>query len=401
MASEAKAEAEHVLLPVPDMTGTPSPSKIPRTSTLRLEQSPADGTAAGGPDTILYLAFGSNLCAETFLGRRKISPLSQLNVTCPSLRLTFSIPGLPYMEPCFANTAVREIPKEPALPDPRNPAPVIPPPVDDPEDAPPRWEKGLVGVVYEVTKEDYAKIIATEGGGSGYQEIVVPCLAIPPRIQVPENPGGIIPKPFLAHTLCMPILPDLPQKPGDGKGAKRTQYSDSEDNSGGGDDDNDDDDGGNKGWWWRFIRRGRQRPDPDYAQPSERYLNLLRTGAAEHELPDEYQAYLAALRPFTTTTWRQKVGKAVMGLMWGPLLMTTFGLGSLIADDKGKVPTWYAGCMTGTFSCIWVSYDWILKPLFGDGERTMEKKGEKKVAWWRLGARGGQIRLPAGDERVA
>ncbi|CAI4216114.1 unnamed protein product [Parascedosporium putredinis] len=314
MASEAKAEAEHVLLPVPDMT--------------------ADGTAAGGPDTILYLAFGSNLCAETFLGRRKISPLSQLNVTCPSLRLTFSIPGLPYMEPCFANTAVREIPKEPALPDPRNPAPVIPPPVDDPEDAPPRWEKGLVGVVYEVTKEDYAKIIATEGGGSGYQEIV------------------------------------------------RTQYSDSEDNSGGGDDDNDDDDGGNKGWWWRFIRRGRQRPDPDYAQPSERYLNLLRTGAAEHELPDEYQAYLAALRPFTTTTWRQKVGKAVMGLMWGPLLMTTFGLGSLIADDKGKVPTWYAGCMTGTFSCIWVSYDWILKPLFGDGERTMEKKGEKKVAWW-------------------
>ncbi|PKS06290.1 hypothetical protein jhhlp_007038 [Lomentospora prolificans] len=386
MASEAKAEAEHALLPVPSGADTPSFSAIPRTAFSRLEQSPAHGSVVNEPDTVLYLAYGSNLCAETFLGRRKISPLSQLNVTCPSLRLTFSIPGLPYVEPCFANTAPREIPKDP-LPDPMNPAPVIPPPVEDP-DAPPKWEKGLVGVVYEVTKEDYARIIATEGGGSGYQEIVVPCLAIPPRMQVPENPGGVVPKPFLAHTLCMPILPDLPKKPGD-ETTQRTFDNDIRDG---------DDDDKKRGWLWWLTKYGRQRPDPDYAEPSLRYLNLIRTGAAEHELPDEYQAYLAALHSYTVTTRRQQLGKFFMSVLWGPAIVLTFSLGSMLGNDKGKVPSWYAAYTTGLFGCVWMSYDWILKPLFGDGERTLERDEER--AWWGLRQKEGRIRLPARDDTL-
>src|SRR5262245_9154043 len=42
--------------------------------------------------SVLYLAYGSNLCNETFRGVRGIKPLSQINVVVPSLRLTFDLP---------------------------------------------------------------------------------------------------------------------------------------------------------------------------------------------------------------------------------------------------------------------------------------------------------------------
>jgi hypothetical protein len=113
--------------------------------------------------TMLYLAYGSNLSNETFRGNRGIKPLSQVNVQVPSLRLTFDLPGLPYAEPCFANTARRDPKNDPAQ-DGRN--------VEENEKCGSsevrrneekyrknRWHKGLIGVVYEVTPEDYAHII--------------------------------------------------------------------------------------------------------------------------------------------------------------------------------------------------------------------------------------------------
>ena len=59
------------------------------------------------PGTVLYLAYGSNLCAETFQGKRGIKPLAAVNVVVPSLQMTFDLPGIPYAEPCFANTRYR------------------------------------------------------------------------------------------------------------------------------------------------------------------------------------------------------------------------------------------------------------------------------------------------------
>lgn len=361
--AEIEAEAEASLLPKPELPA--SEKRLPHTSADRLEQSPAEGPGPKTePDTVLYLAFGSNLCAETFQGTRAIRPISSVNVTSPSLRLTFSIPGLPYVEPCFANTAPRKIPENP-LPDPRQP--VLPPPVGDPEGEP-TWNKGLVGVVYEVTKEDYRKIIATEGGGSSYKEIVVPCLVIPPRMSVPEKPGPGIPKPFLAKTLCMPFIPSEPE---DG------------DAFGDGDDEK-------KGWWWWLIK-GPQRGREDYAQASERYLNLLRTGAAEHELPDEYQEYLAALPSYTITSVRQKVGRVVMMLAWGPPVLGAMTLGRALADEDGRMPSWLAACTSMVFRVMWGSYDLLFKRVFGDGERTVEGEESSRVG----AGKAGQIRLEA------
>jgi hypothetical protein len=213
----------------------PAPApRLPRTSLERLTSTSSS--------TILYLAYGSNLCAETFKGKRGIRPLSAVNVHVPSLDLTFDLPGIPYAEPCFANTRYH-----------------LPPSNSDSDYHKDRWHKGLIGVVYEVTPEDYRTIIATEGGGASYQDVIVPCFPLPAGIKIVDpTPSGA---PFDVHTLLSP------------------------------------------------SSTGRnQRPDPSYAQASARYLKLITDGAEEHELPSEYKAYLYNIRPYTITTVRQKIG---------------------------------------------------------------------------------------------
>lgn len=372
----------------------PPISSIARTSTARLGQPDVSPTPfppepipasqlvhSSQPKSILYLAYGSNLCAETFLGTRGIRPLSQINVSAPSIRLVFDLPGLPYREPCFANTAPRKIPK---LPDPPKLPPGTPyPPFDPPAGSrgasarhvsgpktrmpgDPEWNKGLIGVVYEVTPEDYAKIMATEGGGAGYRDILVPCMPLPPRLAVPEKPDWPeLPKFFLAHTLCAPRLPGTPGEGVGGEGNGPAVGGDG------------DDDGTPKvpGWLKRWMARmvmPVRRPEDDYAQPSPRYLKLIRDGAREHELPDDFQRYLAELKPYTATRPMQKLGMWLLVILFGPLFMFVVLGGRVFADEKGLVPRWFAVVMAVMINMVWMSYDAVFKPVFGDGERTEE-----------------------------
>ena len=291
---------------------------------------------------MLYLAYGSNLSNETFRGNRGIKPLSQVNVQVPSLRLTFDLPGIPYAEPCFANTGRR---------DPKND-----PPRDDASAEydekrgqsveqngeqkyrKNRWHKGLIGVVYEVTPEDYAHIIATEGGGSSYHDILVECHPFgssDPTQRVPQNPTTPA---FLAHTLFAPATLPGEEPPKDGG---------------------------------RF-----QRPDTSYAQASARYLKLLTDGAAECGLPYEYQDYLHAIHPFTVTTQKQRLGQFIFTSLWQPFIILIFALGRMFADENGIVPPWLKFLTAAVFKSVWLSYDNLFKPLFGDGERSIPDGGD-------------------------
>jgi hypothetical protein len=319
----------------------PPVSSIPNTSPKRLAQAAEDAPKAfaEAATTILYLAYGSNMCAETFMGMRRIRPLSQMNVSVPVLQLTFDLPGFPYREPCFANVGYRKIPENPKLPDPLHP-PILPP--LNPPKSGLGWDGGLMGVVYEVTQEDFRNIMRTEGGGSGYQEIVVPCLPMPADIGIPEKPTfPDIPRPFLARTLYAPYIPFDPESEKD------------------------------KSWWAKLIV-GPHRPKPDYAQPSARYLKLLKDGAREHELPPAYQEYLAAMQPYTATTIPQKIGQFVFIFAWAPMLICFFTLTRVLADERGKIPRWCANLVSAAFSLMWFSYDKVFKSIFGDGERTKE-----------------------------
>ena len=289
------------------------------------------GKSDAGIKNIPYLAYASNLCAATFKGRRGIQPLSAVNVIVPDLEVVFDLPGLPYNEPCFANTRFRSMdsmPGElktsigPTEKDALLPASVV----NETQRTATAlgWTKGLVGVVYEVTPEDFAHIVATEGGGTSYADIEIPCFPVAKEdadAPVPLHPKG---KSFKAHTLFA--------KGSNGISQRRD------------------------GW----------------AQPSKRYLGLLSTGAKEHKLPLEYRNWIESLQPYTITSWRQNVGRTLSMATWFPLLMILFTFERLTHGKDGKAPAWVARLVKLCFSAMWVSYDWVFKPIWGDGERTVD-----------------------------
>ncbi|GAQ11576.1 hypothetical protein ALT_8897 [Aspergillus lentulus] len=293
--------------------------------------------------TVLYLAYGSNLCAKTFLGKRGIRPLSQINVVVPSLQLTFDMPGIPYLEPCFAATRRHAHPSKetetgevgnnqsPADADTFEQSTLL---SEDSTSMP------LVGVVYEVTITDYAKIIATEGGGGGYKDIVVDCYPFPkphsPTDPIPEHPET---KPFKAHTLLSP---------------------------------NEDPDPSHLTAKDHKLPSPYRRPKSCYAQPSARYLDLINTGAAEHNLPLAYRRYLSQFQPYRITTVRQTIGKAIFVASWIPPLIIILSLSKLLAGPDGRSPPWLVWGSNLLFYIMWSTYDLFFAPIFGDGERTME-----------------------------
>ncbi|OAP54880.1 hypothetical protein AYL99_10580 [Fonsecaea erecta] len=307
---------------------TRSAECVPTTSQARQQQSFSDrvfdqlpsihktSTAGDGDEeTVLYLGYGSNLSAETFRGKRGIRPVSQVNVLVPSLSLTFDLPGIPYSEPCFANVRYREVT-----------------PQEDGDNAISKdyhkdhWRKGLVGVVYEVTKSDFVHIIATEGGGAGYHDVLVDCYALNggPTEDVPLMPSG---QPFKAHTL--------------------------------------------------FAPNKTNRPDPSYAQPSPRYLKLITDGAEEHGLPLEYQAFLHQIRTFHMTTTKQKLGSFIFLSVWSPFFLFFMGgAAAVFLRPDGTYPKWFAKFLNAMFEACWASYDHFFKEIFGDGERTIGQKDE-------------------------
>ena len=277
------------------------------------------GAKPEAPKTVFYLAYGSNLCAETFQGHRGVRPISALNVVVPDLSLTFDLPGIPYNEPCFANTKYRKASDGPPI---RSSGDAI--------NEVPYWPRGLVGVVYEISLEDFAHVMATEGGGAAYQDVLIDCFPLPQGADhVPAEPTATA---FKAHTLYCPVYP--PGKAPPGSNAK----------SG--------------------------RANPGYAQPSRRYLKLLIDGANEHSLPLDYRMYLSKLQPYVMTTRGQRNGAFVLNWTWIPILLKVLALQRRFTDEKGRGASWTTPIVTSVFRGIWITYDNFLVRVFGDGERT-------------------------------
>lgn len=196
-------------------------------------------------------------------------------------------------------------------------------------------------------------------------------------MSVPEKPPIELPKPFFAHTLFAPSIPgQLPPKleelddpPAQPELPRK--------------------------WYQRFLLPPRREP-PGYAQASERYLTLIREGARENELPEDYQAYLARLQPYTATTCRQKVGRLFFLV---PFLIVGF-CARLLSGSKGPrnpskdgtLPPWVAALIVIHFNIVWMAYDFIMKPLFGDGEHTLETGKGRRVS------RNGWLGMRCSDE---
>ena len=251
--------------------------------------------------------------------------------------MTFDLAGIPYSEPCFANTKYRN----------RSTATVDIKSeqshqfhIKKPDYSNPPWPYGLVGVVYEVTPEDYTHILATEGAGAAYQDILIDCYPLSSdATSVPAMPTNT---PFTAHTLYAPVYPPGKSPPG-------------------------------KGTRWA-------RPDPDYGQPSLRYLDIIRNGADEHGFPPDYKAYLNSLEPYTVTSEKQRMGAFIFLSIWQPILTAFFKFNARLADEHGKSPPWVAKLAAAIFAGVWISYDDFFYGLFGDGERTQKPGTDEEKA---------------------
>ncbi|KAG0138352.1 hypothetical protein HOY82DRAFT_512048 [Tuber indicum] len=256
-----------------------------KTPLLALGTSPSSPTP---PETINYLAYGSNLSSATLTGSRRIHPLHITPVRVPSLTLTFTLAGIPYVEPCFANVRPR-----------------LPPPEE-------QEERELVGVVYEITRADYARLLETEGAGAGYQEFTVACYPLATSSEI-----------ITARTLLCP----------------------EEDTASAG------------------------KPTRAGGQPTNRYLELLRAGARERGLPPSYVGYLDGLRAYRITRFRQSVGRIFVLAVWGPLFVLVLLLNHLFARG-GRAPGWVRAFGRGVMGAAWWCYDAVFVKVFGDGECT-------------------------------
>ncbi|EJC99510.1 uncharacterized protein FOMMEDRAFT_113015 [Fomitiporia mediterranea MF3/22] len=266
-------------------------------------------------EPLWYLAYGSNLYSAVFKARRKITPLEERHVLVEGLELTFDLPGIPYLEPRFANCRFSsESEHEKNKRDLNGP-----------------WTgKGaLIGVAYLVTPEDFARVIATEGGGAGYKMVSVKAQVFrrTGKTTSSDSDVGLTGETVHAFTLLA------------------------------------------------LVERTRQCP----GQPSPRYLTLIRKGAEEHSLPPRYREYLSSFTPYSPTTLRQKVGRAVSLATWVPPMLAFLLLGQVFTQKDGSHPQWLINARLRIFKSVWTTYDGIMQKLFGDGEQTVALESSDSV----------------------
>ncbi|ORX95631.1 hypothetical protein K493DRAFT_314902 [Basidiobolus meristosporus CBS 931.73] len=123
------------------------------------------------PNSVWYLAYGSNMSKAVLTGRRLVKPIKSVPVRVPGYFLSFDHPGMAFVEPGFASVrAFSDNPEDaleskfyPVTRSKRNDAPVV------------------HGVAHLVTAQDFRQIQLTEGGGGstefGYQDRIVECVS--------------------------------------------------------------------------------------------------------------------------------------------------------------------------------------------------------------------------------
>jgi len=153
--------------------------------------------------SIWYFAYGANMSPDVLVKQRKVNPQKQVIVGLPDYALEFNVPGVPYSEPAMAGL-IRLIHMDKKSTDNVDIVPVY-------------------GVAYFISREDFTKIIATEGAGVAYTilqatakvvagvdgEIVGDSLLgkeLPVFTLVARRPARTIRRPSTRYLVCAPIL---------------------------------------------------------------------------------------------------------------------------------------------------------------------------------------------------
>ncbi|DBA92029.1 TPA: hypothetical protein ACH3X2_003910 [Trebouxia sp. C0005] len=163
------------------------------------------------------------------------------------------------------------------------------------------------GVVHQITQEDMAQIVRTEGGGGsghhGYYLESVPC----------EMYNGQI-----VQALTLLTHPN--------------------------------------------SRHHQVEP----ALPSERYLKILQKGAKQHNLSGEYQVYLQALQHYQPSSRGQLVGRWIVLNTFGRALK--FFMIRIMPKVKNPFASWLTHEVLANYILVmWWLHDYIMEPALGSG----------------------------------
>ncbi|OTA66115.1 hypothetical protein K449DRAFT_431589 [Hypoxylon sp. EC38] len=246
-------------------------------------------------ENIWYLAYGSNLSSSKFVHDRGITPLDTAVVSVPNFTLSMESAGVPYQEPSFASIR----------------------PLNNNADL---KKKELLGTAYLVTPQQYSHIIASEGGGIAYKEVLVEI-----------DPVG------KTSEIEAPNEDNL----GDGHKTARTLVS-------------------------VMVRQ----PAP---RPSRRYMDLIIDGASESNYPTDYQNYLKALPSYQKPArGSARIGAALFLSIWVPIMMLMERITKMAiswhGDEAGNAPHFVIWLVRVTVMSMWWYHDHIHAPLWGRGD---------------------------------
>lgn len=109
------------------------------------------------------------------------------------------------------------------------------------------------------------------------------------------------------------------------------------------------------------------------AQPSLRYLTLIREGAADHGLSEEYRAWLDSLVHYRATAPGQRAGAwlfsalafATIFPVWGTLALLRRATGMASASND-RLASWTGRYTAAVFAVVHALHE-LLRPLLGCG----------------------------------
>ena len=224
-----------------------------------------------------------------------MQPLDVRVVRVPGYSLSFDLPALPYFEPGMGSVIHEQekITSDACSEEYHDVEKISLIESKAPE---------LVAVVYLLTRDNYDKLIISEGGDSSYKQIEVQTFPI------------------------------------DGK--------DSSPITG----------------WMLQGKRPRWNPTP---LPSKRYVGLIKSGAAQHNFPDQYLDWLNSVEYFEIKPLdiRKQAGRIVFGSIWIPPVVCVISLQKVFGRNK-----LIKRISRSIFGAMWYSHDKFFCKVFGSGD---------------------------------
>jgi gliotoxin/aspirochlorine biosynthesis gamma-glutamylcyclotransferase len=95
---------------------------------------------------------------------------------------------------------------------------------------------------------------------------------------------------------------------------------------------------------------------------------LLQEGAKEHNLPEEYQAYLRSIPHYVPRESRLHRAGAALFLFFGRRMVSWLARKvKRSINTAGRCPDWYGTLILVTYTFMWWWHDWVFAPIFGSG----------------------------------